>query len=83
MINITFSVTDIQDSITLKNLAAVSSYIKLAEDVINQGGKVIFQQEYANAPPDVIKTISSEEEIQNWKDIVFDVVKKINTVSSD
>lgn len=83
MINVTFSITDIDDAITLKNWAAVSSYIKMAEDVIDKGGKVIFQQEYENAPPDVLKTISSEAEIKNWKDSVFEVIKKIKKIKDD
>ena len=77
MINFTISVTDFEDAITMEKWDFVNTYINSAKDVVKQGGKVIFQQEYENAPPDILKVISTMEDIRNWEKNVSEVISRI------
>ena len=77
MINFTISVTDFNDAMTMEEWDIVNTHISFAEDVVKQGGKVIFQQEYENAPPDILKVISTIEDIRNWEKNVSEVILRI------
>ena len=77
MINFTISVTGFEDAITMEKWDFVNIYINSAKDVVRQGGKVIFQQEYENAPPDILKVISTMEDIRNWEKNVSEVISRI------
>lgn len=80
MINITISVTDIEDALSMEKWDSVSTYVNSAREIVKQGGKVIFQQEYENAPPDILRIISSLQDIENWEKNVFEVISKIKKI---
>lgn len=79
MINFTISVTDIEDAITMEQWGIVDTHVSYADEVIKGGGKVIFQREYKNAPPDVLMAISTEQDLERWKEKVSEVIALLRT----
>lgn len=77
MIKFTISVTDIEDAITMEEWELVNEHITFAKEVVKEGGYVVFQQEYENAPPDILKILKTEEDIKNWKKNVEDVIHNL------
>lgn len=77
MINFTISVTDLGDAMTMEQWGIVDAHISYADDVIKGGGKVIFQREYVNVPPDVLMVISTRQDLDQWKDKVSEVIKQL------
>ena len=48
---LTISITDVQNALSLDQNAMVSAIFSHAEEVIENGGEIIIQQEYENAEP--------------------------------
>lgn len=55
----------ILDPLTMNQTAIVSGIFRGASDILNNGGKVIVQRKYRNAPPHTIATFSKQEELVN------------------
>jgi hypothetical protein len=71
--NLIISITDFQDNLALARNEIVSAIFSLAEEVVENGGKIIIQQEYENAPPDLVRAFSTIEEVRNWKQQLTEV----------
>lgn len=51
----------------LSNGNSLEPILQSASEIIRNGGKVIVQNEFVNAPPEIEKIISNLEELEEWK----------------
>ena len=65
MANLTISVDALQDLLAIGE--SIEPLFQRAQDTIKQGGKVIVQYEYFNAPPDVEREISTQAQLDDWR----------------
>lgn len=60
-------VNDIHDAFALGDWGLIDANLIAAFDTVNQGGKVSIVRRYSNASPDIVKTISTLQELTTWK----------------
>jgi hypothetical protein len=77
LITFTISVTDFNDAITLENWEIVDTYFDWARKAVDSGGKVIFEQRNENAEPQVIMAIASQDDLDNWRTKVSNLIERI------
>ncbi|WP_319405707.1 hypothetical protein [uncultured Desulfosarcina sp.] len=82
MLDLTISVTDVEDAITLEKLDIVNAYFEIVENWVKNGGKVIFQQKFVNAAPMKIAEFSTNEDVKNWKKRVTEVISKVKKIKN-
>ena len=73
--NLTINITDVEDALMLENDTLIESILSIAENVIQQGGKITIQREYTNAEPDILVMFSNTEQIKDWKNRLNNAVK--------
>lgn len=76
-IDIIISIRDIKDPLTMGQTSIVSEVFRIASDVLNNGGKVIVQQVYTNAPPDQLCVFEKESDLSSWKERLNEVQIKL------
>jgi len=64
---LTINVDYIHDAITLNQATFFDDIWRYAEMAIKSGGNVVIQQEYTNAPPDVIVTVTNVNQLAELK----------------
>lgn len=57
----------LSDALTMGQLHIIDEVFKKAEEAVISGGKVIVQQEYVNAKPQIMKAYESVEELNKFK----------------
>jgi len=68
-INIIIAIHEnICDPLTMGQTDIVSGIFRDAANILANGGKVVVQRQYSNAPPDVLCEFTNEEELSAWKD---------------
>lgn len=50
----------------------------LGERIISNGGKIVVQQEYTNADPDIIAVYESIDDLKKWKDRISERFPEID-----
>ena len=80
--NVTISVSDFSDAVTLGECAFVRGTVDFARKVIVSGGKVIFERHFAAGPAQVLLTISSEAEFREWEKGVGDVIAELRKMGN-
>lgn len=65
--NLTINIDDLHDGITLYGATFYDEVWRCAEMAVKSGGRVVIQQEYTNAAPDVIVTISDVGQLSSLK----------------
>ena len=64
---LTINIDDIRDAITLNQDTFYDEIWRYAEVAVKSGGQVVIQQEYSNAAPDIIVTISDVAQLLGLK----------------
>ena len=60
------SLDDGQDIQTHATSPVVREIVAHAGKVLDEGGEIVLQQEFANAPTEVVRIIRTHEELDNW-----------------
>ena len=77
---LTISVDDVSDmEKMLGDPQIVKTNSSCAEDVIDQGGKIVVQMEYINAEPDILAVFTTKDEIQGLRARLKDIEAKLQT----
>ncbi len=77
-IDITISFDDnINDPLTMGQTRIVGEVFRIASEVLANGGKVIVQRVYTNAPPDLLCEFRTEKELSDWKTCLNEVQIKL------
>ncbi len=71
------------DAFKLGNTHIIDDICQLADEVIEQGGKIILQREYTNAPPDILAIFTTVDEIHSWRERMNDVHAEIGCNTKD
>ncbi len=51
----------------LQNISSIDEVMETARNVIQGGGRIIIQQDYINAQPDIEKAIVSLDDLELWR----------------
>lgn len=69
-------VNDIHDAFALGDWGLIDANLIAAFDTVNQGGKVSIVRRYMNASTDIIKIISTLQELTTWKNHLENIFPK-------
>lgn len=70
--NLTINITEVSDALVLQQNPLISAIFTHALELIENGGRIILQREYENAPSDILYVFRTSEEIMQWKNRLND-----------
>jgi len=77
-VNIIISMDEnINDPLTMGQTHVVSEVVRLASEVLKNGGKVIVQRVFVNAPPAELCIFEKEVDLNGWKERLNEVQIKL------
>ena len=73
---------DISNPLALGENKIVQDIFPIAKEIVKQGGSIILEQCYENAPSEILARYSTEQEVDNWKNNLnnIQVVLKRNQI---
>ena len=66
MLNFELDATDIEDLKVDNNSSILNDFNRIANEVLDKGGKVIIKRSYINAQDDFIKGFSTKNDFNQW-----------------
>ena len=67
------NVSDISDACTLGENATVSGIFSFAEEIVNQGGRIVLQRQCVNAAPQILAIYATLDDVRAWKEKLNDI----------
>jgi len=81
--NLTISSQDYDDLKLFHGNQVLNELLGIARVVINNGGKVIIQSEYINAPPEIVRIFSTHKDLAEWEAQIAQATERANAMRAE
>jgi hypothetical protein len=80
--NLILSSVDTDDMQFLHRNQVLNDLLRTAREIIQNGGQVIIQSEYDNAPPDIVRVFATLADLDGWENEIAQATRRANAFRS-